>query len=87
MKHGVRWLAIAASLALVATACGGDDDGSATEPVGGATGDFEGVSITFSTSLAETEVAAVEEVVGSFEEQTGATVEFTRWTRRACRRS
>ena len=77
MKHGVRWLAIVASFALFATSCGGDDDSTATEPVGGATNNFEGVSITFSTSLAETEVAAVEEVVGNFEEQTGANVEFT----------
>jgi trehalose transport system substrate-binding protein len=75
MRHGVRWVALAASFALLATACGGDDGGGTTG--GGAVGDFDGVSITFSTSLAETEVAAVEEVVGNFEAQTGANVEFT----------
>jgi trehalose transport system substrate-binding protein len=78
MKHGVRWLAIAASFALLATACGGGDEGGGSGPTGGgATGNFDGVTITFSTSLAETEVAAVEEVVGNFEAQTGATVKFT----------
>ena len=75
MRHA-RWLAIVASLALLAPACSGDDgDGGPTD--GEATGNFEGVSITFSTSLAETEVPAVEEVVASFEEQSGANVEFT----------
>jgi trehalose transport system substrate-binding protein len=78
MRHGVRWMAIAASFALLATACGGDGGGGGGGGGGGdATGNFDGVSITFSTSLAETEVAAVEEVVGSFEAQTGAEVKFT----------
>jgi trehalose transport system substrate-binding protein len=74
MRHGVRWVALAASFALLATACGGEES---SPTGGGAVGDFDGVSITFSTSLAETEVAAVEEVVGNFEAQTGANVEFT----------
>jgi trehalose transport system substrate-binding protein len=76
MQHRIRLLAIVASFALAGTACSSDTSGGASGG-SGATGDFDGVNITFSTSLAETEVAAVEEVVGNFEAQTGANVEFT----------
>lgn len=74
----IRSFAIVSVLALVGTACGGDDGGG-DDGGGGttSTGQFDGVEITFSTSLAETEVPAVEEVVGAFEAATGATVNFT----------
>lgn len=79
MRGVPRILVIGLVMTLFAAACGGDDDGGETggETGGGAAAEFSGVEITFSTSLAETEVAAVEQVVGQFEEQTGATVEFT----------
>jgi trehalose transport system substrate-binding protein len=70
--------ALAACLALVAAACGGDDTGGGGGGGGGgATGNFQGVSITFSDSVAESEVAAVQEILGKFQEQTGATVKLT----------
>jgi len=68
--------ALVACLALVAAACGGDDTGGGGGG-GGATGNFQGVSITFSDSVAESEVAAVQEILGKFQEQTGATVKLT----------
>jgi trehalose transport system substrate-binding protein len=76
MRHGPRGLAIVASFVLFATACGGDDGDTGTDGTP-PSGEFDGVSITFSTSLAETEVPAVEEVVSNFEQATGATVNFT----------
>jgi trehalose transport system substrate-binding protein len=69
--------ALVASLALVAAACGGDDNGGGGGGGGGATGNFQGVTITLSAALAESEVAAVQEVLNSFQEQTGATVKLT----------
>ena len=60
-------LALLAALALVAGACAQDTDDVAL-------GEFTGVSITFSTSLAEEERDAVNELVGRFETQTGAAV-------------
>lgn len=74
MKHWVRSLAIVASLALFAAACGNDEGGGSGQP---SAGEFDGVEITFSTSLAETEVAAVQEVLDNFEQTTGATVNLT----------
>jgi len=73
MKHGLRGLAIGASLVLLATACGGGkkEDGTTTS------GEFSGVSITFSTSLAETELPAVQQVIDAFQEASGATVTLT----------
>jgi trehalose transport system substrate-binding protein len=73
MKHGLRGLAIGASLVLLATACGGgkEEDGTTTS------GEFSGVSITFSTSLAETELPAVQQVIDAFQEASGATVTLT----------
>ena len=50
---------------------GRGDDG--TPP----SGEFSGVSITFSTSLAETELPAVQQVIDTFQEASGATVELT----------
>ena len=68
-------LAFAACLALVAAACGGDGNETTTSP--GASGNFNGVTITFSDSLAESETAAVQEVLSMFQQQTGAKVNLT----------
>lgn len=74
MKRWQRALAILASCALVATACGDEEgDGDAEGPEG----DFTGVTITFSTSLAETELPAIQELLDAFQESTGARVELT----------
>jgi len=69
--------ALAACLALVAAACGGDDTGGGGGGGGGATGNFQGVTITFSDSVAESETAAVQDVLTKFQEQTGAKVNLT----------
>lgn len=69
-----RWLAHVATLAIVASACGGDEAPEA--PIAGGQ-DFAGVNISFSTSLAEEEKAAVEEVLGMFADATGAQVSLT----------
>jgi trehalose transport system substrate-binding protein len=69
-------LALFAALSLVAAACGGDGAQAPESPIGGGA-DFTGVSITFSTSLAEEEKAAVEEVLGMFADATGAEVALT----------
>ncbi len=66
------WLALAAVLALVGSACGGD--GAQQQPTGPQAQQFAGTTITFSTSLAETEQPVVEELIQQFEQQTGATV-------------
>lgn len=77
MKYRFRAVvALAACLALVAAACGGDDGGGGGGG-GGATGNFQGVTITLSVALAESEVPAVQEVLNSFQEQTGATIRLT----------
>jgi trehalose transport system substrate-binding protein len=72
-----RWkhvLVVVASLGLLTASCGDDGDGGGGELP---EGEFDGVSITFSTSLAETEVAAIQQLMDTFEETTGATVELT----------
>jgi trehalose transport system substrate-binding protein len=71
----MRALAIVASLSLLAAACGGDDEEGGAE--GLPEGEFDGVSITFSTSLAETEVPAIQQLLDTFQEATGATVQLT----------
>jgi trehalose transport system substrate-binding protein len=72
MKDGSRGLAMIASLVLFAAACGGGG-GDGTPP----SGEFSGVTITFSTSLAETELPAVQQVIDTFQETSGATVKLT----------
>jgi len=68
-------LALLAALSLVAAACG--DGGGQQGPTDiQAEGDFEGVTITFSTSLAQEEEAAVQQLIDEFEADTGATVEL-----------
>jgi trehalose transport system substrate-binding protein len=68
-------LASAVALALMATACGGEEE----EPSGPTPGakDLSGTAITFSTSLSDSEVPTVEEVLGMFQDQTGAQVQMT----------
>ena len=60
-------------LFVIATACGGGRTESQTT----ATGQFTGTTITFSVSLAETEKAAITELLNRFRTQTGATVRVT----------
>jgi trehalose transport system substrate-binding protein len=67
--------ALVACLALVAAACGGGGSKGTTSP--GASGNLQGVTITFSDSVAESEAAAVQEVLSKFESQTGAKVKLT----------
>jgi trehalose transport system substrate-binding protein len=78
MRRWMRALAIVASLGLLAAACGGDDEGGGA--TGAPEGEFDGVSITFSTSLAETEVPAIQQLLDTFQESTGATVKLTQVT-------
>jgi trehalose transport system substrate-binding protein len=76
MRRRFRWLALLAALAVVATACGGGDDGAGGGGGGGAK-TLTGTTITFSTSLAESEVPVIQEVLEMFQDQTGATVNLT----------
>jgi trehalose transport system substrate-binding protein len=73
-RSGRIWFALAVALALVGAACGGDK-GTSSPPAGNKT--LTGTTITFSTSLAESETAAVKEVLTMFEDQTGAKVNLT----------
>ena len=75
-RRHLLWLALLAALALVAAACG--CGGEESQPAAGKT--LSGTTITFSTVLAEAEVPAVREVLGKFESQTGAKVNFTQVT-------
>src|SRR5689334_13165768 len=79
MRRRSRFFAVAAVVATVAVACGGGNGSSGgNTPAGG--GEFKGVTITFSVSLAESEVAAVQQVLDMFKSQTGATVKLTQVT-------
>jgi trehalose transport system substrate-binding protein len=74
MRRMMRpWLAVTAVFALLASACGGGGD---EQQPGPQAQQFAGTTITFSTSLAETEQPAVEELIQQFEQQTGATVKI-----------
>lgn len=71
-----RWkslFALATVLGLVAVACGGGK--AKTTP--SASGPLAGTTITFSDSLAESEVAAVQDLLTTFQDQTGVTVKLT----------
>jgi trehalose transport system substrate-binding protein len=74
MRGRGKWLGLTVAIVLLAAACGGDGDDEGQPPVAG---DFDGVNITFSTSLAEQEKAVIDELIGQFEDQTGATVNIT----------
>jgi trehalose transport system substrate-binding protein len=76
MRRTLRTMAVGTILLLVAAACSSNEP----TPSGGASGDFSGVTITFSTSLAETELPAVQEVLDNFQADTGATVKLTQVT-------
>jgi trehalose transport system substrate-binding protein len=70
-----RWHAVGALLAtvaLVATACGGEPQ-TTEEGEGG----LSGTTITFNVSLAPEEQAGVQEVVDAFQQETGATVRLS----------
>jgi trehalose transport system substrate-binding protein len=67
--------ALVAVLAVVATACGGGGNEGTTSP--SPKGALSGTTITFSDSLAESEVAAVQDLLSQFHDQTGATVKLT----------
>src|SRR5205814_5133590 len=74
MKHrSGQVFALIAVLALLGSACGGKK--SPTTKV--TNGPLSGVSITFSDSVAESETAAVQEVLQMFQDQTGAKVTLT----------
>src|SRR5207248_1137558 len=68
-------LGLVATFALLAAACGGGGGEKKANVV--SNGKFKGVSITFSDSVAESEQAAVKEVLGMFQDQTGAKVTLT----------
>jgi trehalose transport system substrate-binding protein len=65
-------------LALVTAACGGKKSPTTPSVTGGAA--LAGTTITFSDALAESEQAAVQKVIGMFEDQTGAKVNITQVT-------
>ena len=70
-------VALLAVVALVGAACGGGDEPETPSGTTGAAADLSGTTITFSTSLAESERPAVEEILGMFQDQTGAKVNIT----------
>jgi len=69
-KHGM--IAVAAAVALLATACGGTP-----ETPGTGEGDLSGTEITFNVSLAEEEQAGIQAVLDAFAAETGASVEIS----------
>jgi alpha-glucoside transport system substrate-binding protein len=70
----VRVLAIVAVFALVAVACGGDDDGETGAT--GATADLSGETIEVAATWTSSEKDNFEQVLAVFEDQTGADVRF-----------
>jgi alpha-glucoside transport system substrate-binding protein len=77
----VRWFAIGAVLALLATACGGNDEGGggatggATAATGGAP-DLTGQTVEVAATWTSAEKDNFEQVLANFEDQTGADVRF-----------
>lgn len=74
-RRHLLWLVLLVTLALVGAACGGGDDEEGGQPAAGKA--LSGTTITFSSTLAEAELPAVREVIGNFENQTGAKVNLT----------
>jgi trehalose transport system substrate-binding protein len=66
--------ALVAVIALFATACSNKSETGATESP---SGDLAGTTITFSVSLAESEVGPVQEVLNMFKQKTGVNVKLT----------
>jgi trehalose transport system substrate-binding protein len=65
--------AVVAVLAIVGAACGN----KTTTPTASPKGNLAGTTITMSVALAESETAAVQEVLSKFKQQTGVTVNLT----------
>src|SRR6266516_1748618 len=77
MSHRARGLvALIGVLALVGAACGGGK--KAATPT--ATGSLAGTTITLSTSLAQSEVGSLPDVLSLFKQQTGVNVKTTQVT-------
>jgi trehalose transport system substrate-binding protein len=77
MKHGRKsTFALVVLLAVVAAACGGGG-GNESNTTPSPQGSLSGTTITFSDSLAESEVPAVQDLLSQFHDQTGATVKLT----------
>jgi trehalose transport system substrate-binding protein len=76
MRYKSRIAALVGVLAIIGVACGGGGGGTTatTAPPSGA---LTGTSITLSVSLASSETAAVQEVLGKFKDQTGVNVTLT----------
>src|SRR6266540_2189760 len=72
-------VALVVVLVLVGAACGGGKKKATPKP----TGALAGTTITFSTSLASTEVPTIREVLSMFKEQTGVNVKLTQVTAQA----
>jgi trehalose transport system substrate-binding protein len=68
--------ALATVVAMVGVACGGGEKTPSTAP----TGAFAGTTITLSTSLASSELGALQDLVNTFGQQTGAKVSITQVT-------
>ncbi|MFN2589430.1 MAG: ABC transporter substrate-binding protein [Actinomycetota bacterium] len=77
-RDGLHRLALVAVVALVGASCGGGGGGGGGGGAGG--GEFSGVTITFSTSVAQSEVAGVRQVLDMFQDETGAKVNLTQVT-------
>jgi trehalose transport system substrate-binding protein len=76
MRHSRKPVfALVAVLAVVGAACGGG--GNESNPTPSAQGSLAGTTITFSDSLAESEVAAVQGLLSQFRDQTGVDVKLT----------
>jgi trehalose transport system substrate-binding protein len=77
MKHSRKsTFALVVLLAVVAAACGGGG-GNESNTTPSPQGSLSGTTITFSDSLAESEVPAVQDLLSQFHDQTGATVKLT----------
>jgi trehalose transport system substrate-binding protein len=73
MRSRSRVIGAALALGLVALACSKKTTTTTTAP----TGALSGTTITMSVSLAESETAAIQEVLNKFKDQTGVTVKLT----------
>lgn len=77
----IRWTALFAVLMLIIAACGGDDDdtggGTDTSAAAGSDGDLAGTELAlWGWSSSDAENAALTDLVGQFNTETGAVAEF-----------